>query len=627
MLALNRRPKREGDGVRREERERPWSTAESTNMELISFILSYFITKDLSMMTAFICWTPERTSELWRSASRAGVRLQLADFRRPPPMTPRGRFREAMLLDLTCPDAALIMEAASSSRGFNYRHSWLLLHNWSERALVADALSTYEILPDADVVWAAPDALLDVYKIKPGTPYLLTDLGLTRNCSQHQLRALWAALPSTVARRRDLKNVTMKGISIVTEPYNFKGWSDLRNRQIDTFPKFTYPLMMLAAQDMHFRITVCCGGRFDLRQMDLYGVSHNGSFDGLVGRLQRNDAEVGLASLFIRPDRMQAADFISETCVLFCAFIFRQPARSAVSNVFLAPFSAGVWAASAGVAAAAALLLVALRLVLERTRRGDELALFTLPETVTFALGTLCQQGFHTTPGVTSIRLVMFSTLLASLFVFTAYSAKIVAILQTPSDALRTIDDLTRSPITIGVQETTYKKVYFLESPDESTQQLYRRKILPQGERAYHSVVDGIARVRTGLFAFQVESSSGYDIIKQTFTEREKCSLKEIEAFKLPLVAVPMRKNSGYRELFATRLRWQREVGLMSRERRVWLVSRPRCDAAGGGFVSIGIGDVLPALQASRISSAVCQAIALSDGVPVSQTYRYIWAA
>lgn len=60
--------------------------------------------------------------------------------------------------------------------------------------------------------------------------------------------------------------------------------------------------------------------------------------------------------------------------------------------------------------------------------------------------------------------MVMFSTLMTSLFVFTAYSAKIVAILQTPSNALQTIDDLVRSPMTIGVQETTYKKVYFLVS-------------------------------------------------------------------------------------------------------------------------------------------------------------------
>lgn len=51
----------------------------------------------------------------------------------------------------------------------------------------------------------------------------------------------------------------------------------------------------------------------------------------------------------------------------------------------------------------------------------------------------------------------------------------------------------------------------------------------------------------------QVERSSGYEIISKTFTESEKCGLMEIEAFKLPMVAVPLRKHSGYRELFGTR--------------------------------------------------------------------------
>lgn len=48
-----------------------------------------------------------------------------------------------------------------------------------------------------------------------------------------------------------------------------------------------------------------------------------------------------------------------------------------------------------------------------------------------------------------------------------------------------------------------------------------------------------------------------------------------------------------------TRMRWQREAGLMSRERRVWLAARPRCESASGGFVSIGFIDVLPALEVS----------------------------
>ncbi|KAF9805722.1 hypothetical protein SFRURICE_009354 [Spodoptera frugiperda] len=574
-------------------------------MELISFILSYFITKDLSMMTAFICWPPEQALELQRSARGAGVRLTVvSEPKRAAPMTPAGYFREAMLLDLNCPDTHLVLEKASGSRVLNRRHSWLLLHNSSaEPALVEETLNAYEILPDADVVWSSPDTMTDVYKTKPNQPLLQVELGLSRNSSHQELLSLWGALPTAVTRRRDLRNVSLKGISVVTEPDNFKGWADLRNRQIDTFPKFTYPLMMLLAQDLHFR--------FDLRQVDFYGVSHNGSFDGLVGHLQRREAEVGLASLFMRHDRMQVADFFSETCVLACAFIFRQPSRSAVSNVFLAPFSAGVWGASACVAASAALLLVALRRLRQHTRASTDLQLFTLLEAITFALGSLCQQGFHRTPPVTSVRVVMFSTLLTSLFVFTAYSAKIVAILQTPSNALQTIDDLVRSPMTIGVQDTTYKTVYFLESPEKSTQQLYRHKILPQGELAYHSVVDGIARV---------EKSSGYDIIKQTFTEREKCSLSEIEAFKPPLVAVPMKKHSGYRELFASRLRWQREVGLMDRARRVWLVSRPRCEAAGTGFVSIGLIDVLPALQNYALA---CDYLMLDLGFDCPINYKY----
>lgn len=42
------------------------------------------------------------------------------------------------------------------------------------------------------------------------------------------------------------------------------------------------------------------------------------------------------------------------------------------------------------------------------------------------------------------------------------------------------------------------------ESTDAATQRLYRKKLLPLGDAAYLSVVDGIERVRTGFFAFQV---------------------------------------------------------------------------------------------------------------------------
>lgn len=39
----------------------------------------------------------------------------------------------------------------------------------------------------------------------------------------------------------------------ITQPQHFKGWADLTVRHIDTFPKLTYPLMLLLAEDLHFR--------------------------------------------------------------------------------------------------------------------------------------------------------------------------------------------------------------------------------------------------------------------------------------------------------------------------------------------------------------------------------------
>nr|XP_026501542.1 glutamate receptor ionotropic, kainate 4-like [Vanessa tameamea] len=571
-------------------------------MDFLRFIISYFASKNLTFLTAFLCWKPENVNKLAMFGREAGVRLRIyQDFQQLPELPPYRTFREGMLLDTLCDNATLVLDKASENRAFNLRHSWLLIddspYNVSN---VEQVLENTIILPDADLTWASADALMDVYRVKLGEPLVVSNLGVPK--SQQELQQLWHKLPTAVTRRKDLKNVYLNSATIISQPQYFKGWSDLTNRQIDTFPKLTYPLLMLCGEDLHFR--------FNLKQVDLYGEESNGTFNGLVGRMQRGELEVGVTSMFMRADRWRVLHFCAETVELKGAFLFRQPSRSAVSNVFALPFSRGVWAASAAVFAGAGALLALFGSAARWCRAPDHAALrLTVTESFTYAIGTICQQGSDLSPQLWSVRLLMFCTLLASLFAFTSYSAKIVAILQAPSNALRTIDDLTHSPMDLGVQETTYKRVYFAESKDPATQLLYRRKLLPLGERAYLSVVDGIARVRSGLFAFQVEQSSGYDIIGKTYTEREKCGLKEIKAFTLPMVAVPVRKHSGYRDLLGARLRWQREVGLMDRFRRVWMCARPKCDAGRGGFVSVGLMDVLPAAHALLAGAMVAAAL------------------
>lgn len=56
--------------------------------------------------------------------------------------------------------------------------------------------------------------------------------------------------------------------------------------------------------------------RYNLKQVDSYGVERNGSFDGLVGRLQRREIELGIASVFMRADRWRVMHYCAETLEL-----------------------------------------------------------------------------------------------------------------------------------------------------------------------------------------------------------------------------------------------------------------------------------------------------------------------
>lgn len=55
--------------------------------------------------------------------------------------------------------------------------------------------------------------------------------------------------------------------------------------------------------------------RLELWAVNDYGwdVSENGSFDGLMGQLQRRDIDFAATGFFMRSDRMRVVDFTSET--------------------------------------------------------------------------------------------------------------------------------------------------------------------------------------------------------------------------------------------------------------------------------------------------------------------------
>lgn len=174
-------------------------------------------------------------------------------------------------------------------------------------------------------------------------------------------------------------------------------------------------------------------------------------------------------------------------------------------------------------------------------------------DVASFIWGAVCQQGTHLLIPTTSGRFVVVTTFLATLALFTSYSASIVALLQSPSNFITSIDDLIASPLKVAIHQSGYAR-YIMRANYTGVSELYAKKVQPQGESGWiYDPFIGVERVRTELFAFQVDSPSAYKAISRTFTESEKCSLSELQMIILPRTTILVERNSGYKELIRQR--------------------------------------------------------------------------
>lgn len=97
------------------------------------------------------------------------------------------------------------------------------------------------------------------------------------------------------------------------------------------------------------------------------------------------------------------------------------------------------------------------------------------------------------------------TTFLATLAIFTSYSASIVALLQSPSHLIRTIDDLMNSPLKMALQEAGYNRYNYLMENISILNEVYDKKIKPMGKDGWVSVCD-VGNIGGDVKKFQTES-------------------------------------------------------------------------------------------------------------------------
>lgn len=187
-------------------------------------------------------------------------------------------------------------------------------------------------------------------------------------------------------------------------------------------------------------------------QRDNYGWETNGTFNGMMGLFQRREVQMLAHGTIMRSDRLKHVEFTGNLFQTRTPLVYRQPPLSSVSNIFVLPLSIRVWQCCS------AILLVILLIMICQLLHPMLRNRISIFDIITFLWGAVCQQGTHLNIPTISGRLVAITTFLATLALFTSYSASIVALLQSPSNFIRTIDDLIASPLKVNLTYAPHTK-------------------------------------------------------------------------------------------------------------------------------------------------------------------------
>ncbi|XP_015595979.1 probable glutamate receptor isoform X3 [Cephus cinctus] len=552
---------------------------------LLKFLVDASILFAPTRMTAFLCIDQNDALHLLRAMSNAHLSydIRISNHNLDMRVSRENRHYVSFLLDLNCPEAITILRQANESALFVGPLKWLILQDLKDRKKQNDSyldsvFGNLAIFPDSELVLAQrldknSTRLLSPYRPSPYHKLIIEEIGLWD--LQNGVTLLNHDVSSR--RRRNLANTPLKSCLVVTDPDTINHLTDYQDKHSDTITKTNYPWIMHLVRMMNATVTFSIANTWGYR-------SKNGSWSGMIGQLARGEIDIGGTATFFTAERIGVVQYIS--------------LYTPTSNVFTLPFRRSVWIA---IGVFMILIFCLLHLTLkwewfntsaeERVRRHWSGNVYqpTMSDNLLILVGAVSQQGSSYEARAIPARIIILMLLVATLSLYASYTANIVALLQSTTDSITTLDDLLHSPLKIGVHDIVYNRYYFESFQDPIRKTIYEQKVAPKGRKsAWMNLEEGVSRLRQGLFAFHGELGSVYKIVQETFNEDEKCGFQEIDYLNVldPLIAI--QKESPYLEIIRIGALKIHENGLQTREIRRLYTKKPVCHKHAS-FVSVGL--------------------------------------
>ncbi|XP_055600384.1 uncharacterized protein LOC129749433 isoform X2 [Uranotaenia lowii] len=333
-----------------------------------------------------------------------------------------------------------------------------------------------------------------------------------------------------------------------------------------------------------------------------------GRFDGVAGQLIENTTEFSGTLLLLIQDRLKHIDYLKMPIIGYLRLIFKVPKLSITENIFRMPFDNAVW----GSLLALVLTTVALSLAMNKfniQKSRKEHPTDSAFDIVPVAL----QQGTLLIPKSVSQQIFILIGLVGLMFIFTSFSAKIISLIQAPSERIKTIQDLLESRIEAGAHDVVYNKVYLAAATEPSKKAFYKKKIQRRdGSLNMYKLEEGVAKLRQGLFAFHGYTPGIYHVISETFDDVEKCSLRELSVIERTPGFLVMQKNYTLREHLQVGDTRIFEAGVFNREHRRIMTGKPGC-VKGTVFQPLSAIDVRFSMQVMACGIGIAALVLLLE--------------
>ncbi|XP_063974415.1 glutamate receptor ionotropic, kainate 4-like isoform X2 [Diachasmimorpha longicaudata] len=548
-----------------------------------------------SSFTVFHCARPDTIAEFSRIMSRQYQLHEVASISEPhtfdfirSPLAHQNFY----IVDLNCPGVHELLIQANDTGSFMAPTKWMILQDSQiHKDIIANEsfssavisqvelgslFGDFDVFPDSEVIVGRRISdntikILSLYRPSHSRGLVIEDRGIWNSIDGIQL----SDHDVSSRRRTDLQQTLLK----VTHPDTMNHLEDLKDKQVDVVTKVGYALSKLLAARMNVTVTFTFATSWGYKEK-------NGSWSGMIGSIDRNDVDFGATATFIVPSRIGVVDYIQLYTPNRVRFVFRRPPLSHVSNLFTLPFARSVWI---GIFALSCMSFVILYLSMAwewttvKHLSQNEKLIGDLERKPAFGdnflilMGAITQQGSVYEPRSIPARIVIFMLLIFCLSLYAAYAANIVALLQSTSDSIKSVEDLMNSPLKLGIQDIVYNRHYFGSFEDPLRKEFYERRVQKQPD-IWLPLADGISRMRNELFAFHTDLTTGYDVVQSTYGEDEKCGFEEIDYLYVSDPAFAIKRKSPYREIFRVGGIWLDETGLKQRYIRMMYNKKPPCN-------------------------------------------------